>query len=86
MRYKFRAECQVDVDRFIALLDRTSVPSWEWALFREDGYPDVTVIFQSDAPIGVLRYAAARVVDGHVMAETLELEGEYTGERVDRAS
>ena len=44
-------------------------------------FPDVTLVFDSDATIEELRNACAHVPDGHVMEETVEPIALYTGER-----
>jgi len=80
IKYKMRAECSVDVGRF---LQEVPVESLKASQVEVDGvaYPDVIVEFSSVMPLDEIRKAMGEIVDGHVMAETVELESRYTGNR-----
>lgn len=43
--------------------------------------PDMTVVFSSEMTLAEIHKALREIVDGHVMAETVNLESKYTGER-----
>ncbi len=78
MKYKLRAECRGDVGRLKRVLSANAV---EWEIV-DRLFPDVEVTFTSLLSLGALRRACGDVVDGHVMAQTVALADEYTGERV----
>lgn len=65
---KFRAECQVDVDSYLALLGtRARVLSSE----VKPPFPDVEVVLESDYSLEELRDLSGGVEDGHVIARTM---------------
>ena len=76
--YRFRAECQHDVDELRCLLgarlDRITMTI-------EPPFPDVEVELEIGLSLEELRDEMRRVVDGHVMVQTLARSEEYTGER-----
>lgn len=78
--YKCRAECFTDVARWFLATD---LPGFfcEPAIKGHKTYADVTVEFRSLASLRDLRESMRKVADCHVMAETLALASEYTGER-----
>lgn len=76
--YRFRAECQRDVDELRRLLglkfDRITI-------VNSPPFPDVEVELKVELSLEQLRDIMRRVVDGHVMVQTVALYDEYTGER-----
>lgn len=81
-KYKLRAECRVDVARLRRVLS-IDATGWKVAFLTMNGViaADVEVTFVSALPLEKVRRACENVVDGHVMAQTVALAGEYTGER-----
>ena len=79
-RYKFRAECLRDAQLFFAAISEFS-GSYRKIIPLDFG--DVEGVFELSCDISPrdLLWAASRIVDGHVAAQTLELEVNYTGER-----
>jgi hypothetical protein len=69
--FSFRAECAADVDRF----QRECAQDGVVATFRQvpdkDGLPDVDVEITSHAKLADLRAVLRRLIDAHVMLETL---------------
>jgi hypothetical protein len=78
--YRFRAECQADVDRFEAKLATHGCHVEGWTLVSLP-HGETAVDFSTDAPLEALRTILATVVDGHVMLETIAPADAYTGER-----
>ncbi len=76
--YRFRAECQVDVDELRRLigtkLDRITI-------VNTAPYPDVEVEIETSFSLDELRNLMRQVLDGHVMVQTVAPITEYTGER-----
>ena len=76
--YRFRAECQPDVDNLRSLLgghfDKITI-------INSPPFPDVEVELETDLLLEELRAVMRRVVDGHVMVQTVASRDEYTGER-----
>lgn len=60
------------------------IPSFVRALHEERIIvgPDTEVVFESNLSIDALRIIAVGLEDCHVIEETLDLEENYTGERV----
>lgn len=79
-KYKMRAECQNDLGHALLAIPMEHLTASQVV---SDGttYPDVIVEFVSSMPLEEIRNALSNIVDGHVMAETVELESEYTGNR-----
>ena len=78
--YKFRAECQHDVDEFKALLDE--VDQKRLVIIPDSmGLPDVDCDLQSHLSLHELRELMGQVVDSHVMVESLNYAADYTGDR-----
>ncbi len=80
-RYRFRAECQRDADLFLHAILFFIEPSWKMSPISY--YPDIDVTFSISREISPrdLLWIACSIVDGHVLVQTLEKEGAYTGER-----
>ena len=78
--YKFRAECIVDVHRFLYSL----APNWVEYHVTATTFPDVTVALKTAATLDELCSVIKTVPDGHVMLETIQPLDRYTGERVER--
>ena len=76
--YRFRAEGQADVDELHRLLgtkiDRITT-------VNSPPFPDVEVEVEVDLSLEELRDTMRRVVDGHVMVQTVARHNEYMGER-----
>ncbi|AXK38526.1 hypothetical protein [Crenobacter cavernae] len=68
--YSFRAECQADVKRFHQECLKVGLITALQAK-PDDQFPDVEVELQTDASLEALRNVMRRVVDGHVMLQTL---------------
>lgn len=77
-RYKFRAECLQDVVDFINL---TIGEIQNLEIYNDPDYPDTRLTFDTSRDKNYLLSVIKKIEDGHVMAETLELLSEYTGER-----
>lgn len=69
--FSFRAECAADVDRFQRECARDGIVATFRQVPDKDGLPDVDVEVTSHAKLADLRGAVRRLVDGHVMLETL---------------
>lgn len=88
-RYKFRAECELDVKKLLILLPKgedchlTGLPpiSLITGLILRSQLPDVEVTMDSPLDIEALRNLMWDTGDGHVMAQTLMGKGGYTGVR-----
>jgi hypothetical protein len=78
MQYKFRAECQYDVDVF-KYGNEHEISNLK--IENDKDFPDVYVTFDSDLPLEEIIYLMREVEDGHVMYQTLRPIQEYTGER-----
>lgn len=68
--YSFRAECPADVDLF----EQQCMAAGLGAAVRrvpDPVFPDIDVEMVVDAPIEILRNLFRRVLDGHVMIQTL---------------
>jgi hypothetical protein len=76
--YRFRAECQHDVDELRRILggkfDRITIAN-------TPPFPDVEVELEVELTLEELRDVMRGVVDGHVMLQTVAPYDEYTGER-----
>lgn len=71
--FSFRAECQADVDNFVNECNDAciSVAMQVFPDYPATGFPDVTVELQADATLSSLQAMMRRVVDGHVMLQTI---------------
>jgi hypothetical protein len=77
MKYKCRAECQFDVFKFMEDIAFGTV-----VITRPNPlFPDCEVVMDSILHKFLLVRRAKALTDCHVIAETLELEENYTGER-----
>ena len=78
----FRAECQIDVARFLVLADehniKCAVVKW-----KPLTHSDIAVTIVTSEDIDDIRRVLGGVVDGHVMRETLAIGNQY-GERTYR--
>lgn len=75
IEYRMRAECIADLGRALKCISVISLYV-EVKLF-----PDVEIAFISSMTLPELRADLAKVEDGHVMIESLNLASKYTGER-----
>ncbi len=77
--YRFRAECEADVKALLALVAGRLV---RFESIKVEPFPDtfneVEVIEHS---LDDMRGLCSRVVDGHVMLQTIQPKELYTGER-----
>lgn len=73
--YKMRAECQVDLGRFLMAVAVRSFTTTASLL------PDMDATFTSPLSLDEIKKLLAKIPDGHVMLETVNFEGQYTGER-----
>lgn len=75
--YRFRAECNHDVEELMKLIGKkiTSITRTRGVL------PDTYVEFSTYLSLTQIRNAMSKVVDGHVMLQTVALKDDYTGER-----
>jgi hypothetical protein len=76
--YRFRAECQDDVDELRRLL---GAKFGRITITNSPPFPDVEVELRIGLSLEELRDVMRRVVDGHVMVQTVARTAEYTGER-----
>lgn len=77
-KYKLRAEC---LDDLIKLDEKQKNLQFVDIDFKE-GFPDCELTFKSELRIDELKHILMTIEDGHVMVETLQLEENYTGERI----
>lgn len=82
-RYKFRAECYMDIDKLIRAVHQDQIASV--TIFFQEYLPDVTVLLYmvKGVQLQTVRNYIHLVEDGHVMLETVQPEDLYTGERKD---
>jgi 2-keto-3-deoxy-6-phosphogluconate aldolase len=77
-KYKFRAECLIDVVKFLKCAHLLA--------YRIEnigyGFPDVEVTLFSKSDLTEIKRLMRQVPDGHVMIETLAGARVYTGDRV----
>ena len=76
--YRFRAECQSDVDELRQLL---GMQVKQITMTQEPPFPDVEVELQTKLSLNKLREIMHQVADGQVMVETVAKKQDYTGER-----
>jgi len=81
--YRCRAECANDVERFLLHLQHLGVPPIDSSLMECEALrPDVVWSFESALPHRVLQVLMRDArQDWHVMAETLQPQELYTGNR-----
>lgn len=86
MNYKFRAECQSDIERFLTLTVligmRSSIK--RITTHQSGGLPDVDCELETtdDLTLAKLVAALALLEDGHVMAQTINTAEKYNGKRI----
>lgn len=80
MKYKFKAECQENVDELMnKLSDKQAVVD---QIIPDEYLPDVEVLISlGSLTLSELRDAMREVEDGHIMVQTLAPEESYTGKR-----
>jgi hypothetical protein len=76
--YRFRAECEHDVDELRRLL---GAKFERITITNSPPFPDVEVELKIGLSLEDLRDVMRRVDDGHVMIQTVAQSEEYTGER-----
>lgn len=77
MIYKFRAEADIDV---LKLGRQVKLKNLNIE-YPDKDFTHCVVEFESDKPLGHLIAIASLIEDCHVIAETIELKENYTGER-----
>lgn len=77
--YKFRAECMADLERLSEILPAQYLIMPVKARTK---LPDIVVHINTEFSICQVRAAMLMLIDGHVMAETLNYKDRYTGERM----
>ena len=82
-QYKLRSECQGDILNLIAVAENHGNYLCINSIIRHNDLPDCEFTFQTQYTLGDMRELCGLVPDGHVMAETVELEHNYTGTRKD---
>ncbi|MDF5738654.1 MULTISPECIES: protein kinase domain-containing protein [unclassified Nostoc] len=75
--YKFRSECEHDVDSLRQLLGKDAVSISKTIRM----FPDTEVEIVTNLGLEALRDKMREVEDGHVMVQTLSHKADYTGER-----
>ena len=76
--YRFRAECEQDVDVLRKIL---GIRVTKIIKVNEAPFPDTIVEVHGDLSLEELRDAMRMVEDGHVMLQTVAPKDEYTGKR-----
>jgi hypothetical protein len=81
--YKFRAECQSDVEALKANLQNFGTFHLSTTQMQIDGIPipDVEAELELNSDIDRVLNAMRSIPDSHVMIQTLEIAENYTGER-----
>ncbi len=78
--FKFRAECISDVDSLKGVL-RKRGKRIRMTIDEEPPWIDVDVEIETTETLDTIKQAMRKVVDGHVMLQTIAPKDEYTGER-----
>ena len=78
--FKFRAECINDVDRLKDVL-RKRGERIRMTIDEEPPWIDVVVEMETTESLDGIKQAMRKVIDGHVMLQTIAPKDEYTGER-----
>jgi len=89
-QYKFRAECRPDVDRLHKVLSAAHIEIIDWHIApqtlshkgKQFPIPDVEVSFKTNVPLQTIQHAMRLVPDSHVMIETIQPIGSFSGERI----
>jgi hypothetical protein len=76
--YRFRAECQHDVEQLREIL---GLRIKKITLIVEPPFPDVDTEIITGLPLEEIRKAMLQIEDSHVMVETVSISEEYTGLR-----
>lgn len=79
MKYKLRAECSRDIQRFFEMVNPKQVGKFK--MIGSSKFPDVELIFKSKLKLNELISILSKIEDCHVMVETINLKSNYTGER-----
>lgn len=76
----FRAECELDAVVFMYVIPEFVEQPW-LTVVDEYGDPEVTFKLKKEISLADLRWVASAIPDAHVIAQTLDLVGDYTGVR-----
>lgn len=76
--YKMRAEAPAD---FVRAWKTVAMATWTVKGGSMIGLGDCVITFQSEWSLAHIRRVLELIPDGHVMAETVALLGDYTGDR-----
>lgn len=68
--FSFRAECPSDVERLKNECNSAGI-TVSLSVHPYPDFPDVDVELESSSSLGILRDQMSKVVDGHVMVQTL---------------
>lgn len=85
--FQFRAECMVDVLDFLNRMTTINphIGINRIVIVQDELHgrpiPDCTISISTTAPLAMMVEVAARVIDGHVIVETMEHVADYTGIR-----
>lgn len=80
--YKMRAECAPDVKRFTQLMRDLPAALGSCTVIQPNpNFPDLEVEFESPLDLKQIKSVIRKIVDGHVMLETVQLAQNYNGER-----
>ena len=79
-RFKFRAEAPIDIERLSRLLADSKAKAVVLGS-QDEGFPDCEAVIETELSLLEIRDFMLKVVDGHVMAETIAEEHAYTGVR-----
>lgn len=75
--FRFRAECEHDISELVKILREKIV-----TISRTRGYfPDTVAEITTSINLEEVRDAMRKVIDGHVMIQTVAFKEDYTGER-----
>lgn len=78
-RYRFRAESPADIGALLAFHGKDRFCFQQLEITIDRGEPICS--FSSTMTLDEIRRSMWRVIDGHVMAQTVQLADEFTGER-----
>ena len=76
--YKFRAECEQDVDELRVVLGMKCLKTVKTIAYY---FPDTVVDLYTTLSLAEIRNAIREIADGLVMLQTIVIASEYTGER-----
>jgi hypothetical protein len=82
IKYKLRAECMIDIVRLIEkIMPKKNKKVGYFKIIPDEHFPDCELVFTTTLTIHELRAEIRKIVDSHVMLQTLEFFANYTGNR-----